>query len=451
MDPSTTKAPLAAGLPTPHTAGKFCILGAGSSGLTIAKNFKQHGIPFDCLEREDDVGGIWRYGAPASSIYRSTHLISSKKLTEYTDFPMPQSYPEYPHHELVWDYLRSYAQHFELYDTIEFNTSIERVERAGDDGWNVQINKGRSRRELRRYRGVVIANGHHWDPRQPELPGRFDGLQLHSAEYKTPEMLEGRRVLVIGAGNSGCDIAVESAQHAARTYHSMRRGYYFLPKFFRGFPIDQVGERMLRWHVPLFLRRWLAIGVSYLALGDLRRIGFPAADHRLFETHPIVNSQLAYHVAHGDVTLKPDVAELRGDRVRFTDGSEVEVDLIIYATGFNITFPFIDQSELHWRDGRPDLFLNLFHPERDDLFVAGLIQPDSGLWGLVDYQGQLIAAYLQGLDAGAPAARRFQQRKHAERPRLNHGIGYLNSPRHLLEVEHFAYRKRLQRELRTMK
>ena len=297
----------------------------------------------------------------------------------------------------------------------------------------------------------MIANGHNWDPRRPELPGQFDGLQLHSAEYKTPEMLEGRRVLVIGAGNSGGDIAVESGQHAAQTYHSMRRGYYFLPKFWRGFPLDQVGETLLRWRLPLFLRRWLGIGVSYLTLGDIRRLGFPAADHKLFETHPIVNSQLVYSVAHGDVTIKPDVAELCGDRVRFVDGSDVEIDLIIYATGFNISFPFIDESELNWRDGRPDLYLNVFHPERDALFIVGLIQPDSGQWGLVDYQGQLIAAYLQGLDRETNTAKNFQERKRAERPKLNHGIGYINSARHLLEVEHFAYRKRLQREVRKMR
>lgn len=436
---------------TCSTADKYCIVGAGSSGLAIAKNFKQRGIPFDCLERESEIGGIWKYGNPNSSVYRSTHLISSKKLTQYTDFPMPESYPEYPHQELVWEYLRSYAKHFELYDTIQFNTPIERIDRAAEGGWNVRVRTNDGKTIVRRYRGVVIANGHNWDPRRPELPGQFDGLQLHSAEYKTPEILEGRRVLVIGAGNSGCDIAVESGQHAARTYHSMRRGYYFLPKFWRGFPLDQVGENLLRWRLPLFLRRWLGIGVSYLTLGDIRKIGFPAADHKLFETHPIINSQLVYAVAHGDVTIKPDVAELFGDRVRFVDGSEVEIDVIIYATGFNISFPFIDETELNWRDGRPDLFLNVFHPDRDDLFIAGLIQPDSGQWGLVDYQGQLIAAYLQGLDRGSNTARKFQERKRTERARLNHGIGYINSPRHLLEVEHYAYRKRLQREVRKMR
>ena len=422
------------------TANRFCILGAGTSGLAVAKNFLAGGIPFDCLEREDDIGGNWYFGSPASSVYASTHLISSKRLTEYTDFPMPDHYPEYPGWRLVFDYLRDYARTFGLYQHIQFETSVERIEPA-DEGWRVTLAGG----EERLYRGVVIANGHNWKPRLPNYPGEFTGEALHSAQYKTPDVLRGKRVLVVGGGNSGCDLAVEAAIHADTALHSLRRGYHVLPKFFKGLPSDQFNEWMLRWRLPLWLRRLGGALVIRWVLGPPEASGLPRPDHRLFESHPIINSQLHYRIAHGDLAIRPDIQRLDGNCVTFVDGRQDEVDLIIYATGFEVSFPFIDPQHLNWRDGAPDLFLYVFHPERDDLFVAGLIQPDSGQWGLVDYQAQLITGYLRALSGKPRVARWFAKLKHSSRPDLDGGIRYLDSPRHRLEVEHFSYRRHLQK------
>lgn len=412
------------------------------------------GIAYDCLEREDTLGGNWCYGKPASSVYESTHLISSKRLTEYPDFPMPESYPEFPHHRLVWRYLRDYADHFGLDEHIEYGASVHRVERDSDGGaeevegggWRVELESG----ESRRYAAIVVANGHNWDPRWPDLPGEFHGRQLHSAEYKTPDLLAGQRVLVVGGGNSGCDIAVESAQHAASTRLSLRRGYHLLPKFFHGDPIDICGERMLRWRFPLWLRRLSAAGMSYLLLGSRSAVGLPKPDHRLFETHPVINSQLVYYLGHGDIGVRPDIAELRGDTVRFTDGAEEPFDVIVYATGFNVTMPFLDAGELTWRDGKPELFLNIFHPDREDLFFAGLIQPDSGQFGLVDSQARLIAAYLRGLRAGSKNAAWFREEKRRRAGEPLSPIRYLGTPRHALEVEHFSYRRKLEKLARRL-
>ncbi len=426
-------------------AEKYCIVGAGSSGLAVAKNFRQAGIPFDVVEREDDVGGNWYYGKPASSVCQSTHLISSKALTEYSDFPMPDDYPEYPSHRQAWDYLRSYARHFQLYESIELRRSVESIEPAGA-GWTVRLDGG----EVRRYAGVVIANGHNWDPRIPDYPGTFDGLTLHSARYKTPDVLAGRRVLVVGAGNSGCDIAVESAQSAAATFHSVRRGYHYLPKFLLGKPTDRCGERLLSWRLPLWLRRAITRRVVHLALGGPHSYGLPAPDHKLFETHPIINSQMLYYVGHGRIRVKPDVERLCGTHVRFVDGSEEPIDVLIYATGFRITIPFIERRHLNWSNDRPELYLNIFSPQYDNLFVAGLIQPDSGQWGLVDYQAQLIARFIVACRTAPARAERFRRQKQAQRPDLASGIHYLRTPRHLVEVEHFSYRRRLKRLIRAL-
>ncbi|MEX2091843.1 MAG: NAD(P)-binding domain-containing protein [Pirellulales bacterium] len=439
------------------TAEKFCILGAGSSGLAVAKNFRAMGIPFDCLEREDDVGGNWYYGTRASSVYRSTRLISSKPLTEYCDFPMPEHYPDHPDQDMVWRYLRSYAEHFGLYQHVQFNTSVvqiraeSREQGAGREnenlpasssllpascGWIVTLASG----ERRRYRGVVIANGHNWDPRWPNYPGHFDGQVLHSSQYKTPDVLAGRRVLVVGGGNSGYDVATESARHADATFHSLRRSYALLPRYFRGRRVDQDGEWMLRWRLPLWLRRLSIARVCRLAWQPQLP---PLADHAFFETHPTINGRWPLDVHRGAIVAKPDVQELLGRDVLFADGSRETVDLIIYATGFNISFPFLDVERLNWRNGRPELYLNVFHPERDDLFVVGLIQPDSGQFGLVDCQARLIAAYLQGLKQKRRGATRLQAAKRNNGQHLSNGIRYVDSPRHLLEVEHFSYRRQL--------
>ncbi len=435
----------ASNVPIDDRSSRWLIVGAGSSGLAAAKTFGQYGLPYDCIEREDDVGGNWYYGKPHSSVYASTHLISSKRLTEYTDFPMPRDYPEYPSHRQAWEYLRDYARHFRLYDSIEFNQSLVSATPT-DDGWLMTLADG----TRRRYRGLIIANGHNWDPQWPHYPGTFAGTVLHSCQYKTPDVLTGQRVLVVGGGNSGCDIAVESAQHADATYHSLRRGYHYLPKFVFGRPIDQAGERYLRWRVPLFIRRMVSSLVSRLVLGRPERFQLPRPDHRLFETHPIINSQMMYYAAHGRLRPKPDIAELAQQRVRFVDGSEVEVDVIVYATGFKITIPFVEAGLFDWRDDRPELYLNVFHPQRDDLFVLGLIQPDSGQWGLVDYQSQLVARYVQACVERPAQAERFRLQKALEKPDLGDGIAYVRSPRHRLEVEHFSYRRRLQKCLKQL-
>jgi cation diffusion facilitator CzcD-associated flavoprotein CzcO len=475
---------------------KFCIVGAGSSGIAAAKNFLAAGIPFDCLEREDDVGGNWYFGAPCSRVYESTHLVSSKVLTEYTDFPMPEEWAEYPSHRQALEYLRDYARTFGVYERIEFGVGVERAEPAGggervqgsgfreegrskgrvfwgvgpavessavlassqeqpheflprplpsregsESGWIVRLSNG----EERLYRGLVIANGHNWDPRLPEYPGEFAGQAIHSAEFKSADVLRGKRVLVVGGGNSGCDIACEAAQHAARAILSTRRAYHVLPKFFRGRPIDQCNELLLWLRIPLWARRAAGAVVSHVTLGPAWRTGVPKPDHRLFESHPILNSQIHHHVGHGRLTFRPDVKRFDGSRVEFVDGTTAEIDLVVYATGYRVNVPFVEREHLNWQGEAPRLLLNVFHPSRDDLFFIGLIQPDSGQFGLVDCQAQLVARYLTAMEQAPTRATQLRQRLASEDRDLGSGVRYVESPRHALEVEHYSYRRRLQK------
>ncbi|HTU26083.1 MAG TPA: hypothetical protein VMF30_11830, partial [Pirellulales bacterium] len=232
------------------------------------------------------------------------------------------------------------------------------------------------------------------------------------------------------------------------TFHSLRRGYHYLPKFIYGQPTDQCGEKFLRWRLPLVMRRLLAGRAVRIALGRPEAYGLPPADHKLFETHPIINSQMLYYVGHGRIRVKPNVAALAGDRVRFVDGSSEAIDVLVHATGFRITIPFIDPAHLNWQDDRPGLFLHAFHPRFDNLFVAGLIQPDSGLWGLVDRQAQLIARFVLATRRAPRKAAWFRRLKSLAETNGAGPIRYVKSPRHAIEVEHFSYRRRLDKLIR---
>jgi cation diffusion facilitator CzcD-associated flavoprotein CzcO len=426
---------------------RVCVIGAGSSGLAAAKNFVEAGFEVDVLEACPDLGGNWNYDSPVARVYRSTHTISSKPGTEYTDYPMPESYPDYPHHGKILIYLRDYADHFDLGRLIEYETAVERVERSAEPGpsgdrcWDVHLAGG----EVRRYGALVIANGHNNDPKYPEYPGDFAGEVMHSAQYKVSEILLGRRVLVVGGGNSGCDIVVEVAHKAEVAFHSTRQGYHYLPKYLWGQPSDQVAGLMHALRIPMWIQRIIGMISLRLARGPQAKLGLPKPDHPLFETHPIVNTLLPYFVQHGAVIPKPDIERLDGHRVHFVDGTSEDIDLLIWATGYNITFPFLDLAHLNPSDGLPRLYKHIFHPEYDNLFVVGMITPDSGQFGIVDVQCRAAALYLRSAWEGGQANPWLKKRKRDPVEDLGGGVRYQKTYRHHLEVEHASYTRALSK------
>lgn len=427
---------------------RFCIIGAGAAGITAAKNLKAQGFKVDVLEKEDDIGGTWYYGKPCSSIYRSVHMISSKSFSEYTDFPMPEAYPTYARADQALAYLRDYARHHRVTEDVKFGCTVaEAVPVAGGDEWDVTLADGR----VRRYRGLVVANGHLSHPRLPDYPGRFGGLQIHSSQYKTPDVLKDKRVLVVGAGNSGCDIAVEAVHHAREVIHSTRRGYYFWPKFLFGMPADAWAEWPLRLRLPLWARRLFGGPLLRLTTaGQPEQYGLPKPDHKLFESHFIINSTLFYHLGHGDLQAKGDVREMKGDRVVFADGSEAAVDVIVYATGFKLDFPFLSQRDLDWDKASPRLGLNMFDARHRNLFFVGLFQTSTGNWPLMDFQSQLLARYLLARTEAPAKAEALERKLRVPERRPNGGIRFARTDRHSIELEHFSYRQQLRKLMRGM-
>jgi hypothetical protein len=420
-----------------------CVIGAGASGLATVKNLREHGFAVDCYERETSVGGGWNWRHDRSPVYASAHLISSRPLTEFPDFPMPDSWPDYPHHSQVLSYLERYARHFGLGEHIWFGTEVVSAVPVGDGRWDVTTRStGGGASRVQRYAGLVSANGHNWAPAVPELPGadEFRGQVIHAAAYKDPAQLRGRKVLVVGGGNTGCDIAVEAAQQATTVWHSTRRGYWFAPKYVLGRPADQVNARMLKWRLPLRLRQWLYRRTLALTTGDLTRFGLPAPDHRPYESHPIVNSQLPYFLGHGKIQPVADVVRFGGGQVELADGRRIDPDLVVLATGYLPRFEFLDPELLAvGADGRPDLHLHAFARSHPTLAVVGLLQPDAGVLPLAHWQSVAVARWLRLRRDDPVRAAAVQQKESRRSPRSWSRRRVVHTSRHWFEVDHVAY------------
>jgi cation diffusion facilitator CzcD-associated flavoprotein CzcO len=403
------------------------------------------------------VGGAWNWRHDRSPIYGSTHLISSKPFTQYPDFPLPDEYPDYPHHAQLLGYFERYAEHFDLRQHIWFGTEVAKVDPApaGNAGappaWDVTIrgSQGGAPRTLR-YAAVVVANGHNWSPKLPEYDGLedFRGEVIHASAYKDSAQLRNRKVLVVGGGNTGCDLASDAASHAARCWHSTRRGYWYTPKYVLGRPTDQVNDAMRMLRIPLWLRQWMASRLLRATVGDPSRFGLQKPDHKVYETHPIVNSLLMYHLGHGAITPMPDVARFGRNEVTFTDGTTAEPDLVIMATGYLPRFEFLSPDILDVdSDGRPRMALQMFSRSYPTLAVAGLLQPDSGIFTIVHWQTVVIAKWLRLLEVAPERATAFWSSRSGQPGHRFTKARVKDSTRHWFEMDHIAYLRALQSAL----
>ena len=422
-----------------------CVIGAGSSGIAAAKALSRRGFDFDCFEKSDRVGGNWvfknRNGM--SSAYRSLHINTSRERMEFPDFPMPKSYPDFPHHTHIAEYFDNYVDHFGFRDRIVFETGVERAAPAAG-GWDVTLEGG----ETRRYDAVMVANGHHWDARWPEpaFPGSdvFAGVQMHSHDYigEDPTFFRDKRVVVLGMGNSAMDIAVESSFSAAATYLAARRGAGVIPKYLLGKPLDQISTQA---GVPFRVRQAFFRTLLRVGVGDMERYGLPKPDHGVLQAHPTISDDILSRIAHGEIAPKPNIARLTERTVVFTDGTEVEADIVIYCTGYRVTFPFFDEGLIAAPDNDLPLFRRVFHPDVANVFFIGLLQPLGAIMPLAAVQSEWVSDYLSGrYSLPAPAALRADIE--AERARMFKR--YVASKRHTMQVDYDDYLADLAKECR---
>ena len=426
---------------------RVCIIGAGSSGIAACQVLHARGIPFDCFEKGSGVGGNWRYGNDngMSSAYRSLHINTSKRIMEYATFPMPDDYPDFPSHRQIADYFDAYVDHFGFRDQIHFNTEVVSVHKGTEPfpfTWRVTLDSG----EERDYRAVMVANGHHWDPRYPEppFPGEFHGETVHAHDYRTPEGYEGTRVLVLGFGNSAMDIAVELSRIADRTFLSVRRGFHVIPKYLKGKPLDTLSNPISR-RLPFTVTRRSFEKLIEKSWGRPEDYGLPKPDHRLGEAHPTVSSEILSRLGHGDITVKPNIERLEGDSVRFTDGSVERVDRIIWCTGYKISFPFLDEDVVSTENNEVRLYKRVVPPDQPGLYFIGLIQPLGAIMPIAELQSEWVADLLEGK---AELPDRDRMIASIERDDRRMKKRYVASKRHTIQVDFYPYLRELQRERR---
>ena len=423
-----------------------CVIGAGSSGIAAVKALHERGFDFDCFEASDRVGGLWVYKNRngMSGAYRSLHINTSRGRMEYAEFPMPSSYPDFAHHAQVAAYFDAYVEHFGIRDRITFETRVTRAERLADGSWDVATDRGTART----YDALVVANGHHWDPRWPEppFPGRefFAGVQIHSHDYKgdDPDFFRDKSVVVLGMGNSAMDIAVDASFVAKDVFLAARRGAYVIPKYVFGRPLDTLG---LSPRVPYAVRQRVQQALLTLMVGDVERYGLPKPDHRFGEAHPTISDDALSRIAHGEIAPKSNIAALTERTVRFADGSEVEADVVVYCTGYKVTFPFFDPRLISAPDNDMPLFRRVFHPDVPGVYFIALLQPLGATMPLAELQSQWVCDHLSGRYALPPRAAMLADMEH-ERAAMRRR--YVASKRHTMQVDYDDYLFDVKRERR---
>lgn len=425
------------------------MIGAGSSGITACQNLDERGVEFSCFEKGSDVGGIWRYRNDngMSAAYRSLHINTSREMMEYSAFPMPVDYPDYPGHAEIAAYFEDFVDHFGLRDRIEFNTEVVSVEPV-ESGWMVTV-AGPEGRRTESFTDVMVCNGHHWNPRWPEpaFPGAdgFTGEQIHSHDYKTPEILEGKTVLILGIGNSATDIAVESSRVADRTLLAMRRGAWIVPKYIFGIPTDRLTTFAPMTRMPLGVQSAMMRLTLRLTQGRITDSGLPMPDHRPLHAHPTVSDELLGRLGHGDITVKPNIDRFEGGTVFFEDGSSEDVDVVIFCTGYRITFPFLDSSVIDVTDNQVELYKRVVPVDRPGLYFIGLVQPLGPIMPLSEAQASWVADLIAG--QGALPDRSEMARDIAlERSAMDRR--YVSSKRHTIQVDFDRYLRTIGRERR---
>lgn len=422
---------------------RVCIVGAGPAGLSAARALKRLGIDYDQFERHTDVGGIWDMDNPGTPVYESAHFISSRQVSGFFDFPMPDSFPDYPGHAQLLDYTRDFARTFGLYDNIRFNTAVADVSSHGD-GWRVTLEDG----QVQPYAAVICATGTTWHPSMPEHPGDFAGERRHSSTYTSLDELRGKRVLIVGLGNSGADIACDAASAADKAWVSVRRGYHVIPKHVFGVPSDLFAAQGPK--LPLWIERPVFTAMLRLLRGDVTKLGMPEPDHKLFETHPLLNDQILHHLRHGDLAIKADVERFAGRDVVFADGSRETVDLVLYATGYDWRIPYVPDACFRWAGGRPQLYLTAFNSLHRNLFGASYIEVNSSAYTLFDQVTHLIAHYLYDQAHAPDRASAFDRMIAHDQPDLTGGIQLIATDRHQSYVDEHAFKRYLAKVRKTM-
>ena len=421
-----------------RTRQRVAVIGAGAAGLCAAKNLLARGVEVVVYEIGTCIGGLWVYNndsglAPA---YKSLHLNSETKITEYKDFPFPPGSPLYPDHAGVRRYLEAYAEHFGVKPHIRFKSKVVDVSPHGE-GWRVQLEDGLTED----FDAVVVASGHQGSPSHPAWKNDFTGEYLHSHTYRVPEPFRDKRVLVVGMGNSAVDIASDICVVTQSTTIVARSPVLVMPRMLFGLPTSRVLDRIEKAWMPWPLKRRVRELLVRIVHGRMEQWGFTTPKTR---THPTSHPSLMSHFVWNRITAKPGIESVQGQTVRFVDGSSATYDTVIAGTGYDVSLPFLAPA-LRPLDGhRPQLFLRVVHPLQRGLYFAGLFNvAGGGNIRMMDDQAEWITDLVCG-DLSLPNEVAMRQIMDDEQAYLRRH--FPGSPRYALELDPPYYRKQLARE-----
>ncbi|GMQ94350.1 MAG: NAD(P)-binding domain-containing protein [Acidimicrobiia bacterium] len=413
-----------------------CVIGAGVSGLTTIKHLLDRGIAFDCFEMGSDIGGNWRYDNDSgrSPAYASLHIETSKDRFAYADLKVPKNRPTYLHHTQVLEYLETYTEVFGLRERIDFRHRV--VDARPESGiWIVKTEDLATGHEsTKSYRAVIVASGHHWDPNLPEQEGSFSGQTMHAQTYRTPDRFIGKDVVVVGIGNTGADIASELSWHASSVTLSTRSGAHVLPRFVFGRPLDSFSTR-LSSQLPVGVQRAAYKTLLYVARGSQESYGFPTPETPILSQHPTVSADLLALVKDGQISVRRGISRFVDDEVIFTDGERTRADVVIYATGYRISFPFLDKEVFASDDNKVDLYRQVVPVDVPGLFFVGLIQPVGALPPLAEQQARWVAQLLDG----SPLPSSGEMRADIITDAYERSERYQDRPRHTIQVDYWPY------------
>lgn len=347
----------------------YLIIGAGPCGLAAAKALMDASIPYDQVEADIDIGGNWLHG-----VYSSVYTDACKDVMQYPELPMPEDFPDFLSKKQMLKYLNHYTDHFGLRKKIRFNTKVTWVAAIENNKWNVIFED----QTFNIYSGIIICNGHHWDMKFAGLHGSFSGEYIHSKFYKDPSQLQNKRVLVIGAGNSAADISCEAARVSRCSVLSMKNSPWIFPKSFMGVPLG----RMKLKNTPAYLQPFLIRLLLKLSFGKHALYNLPPPNHKPFEKHPTVSEELPYYLKHGRIIVKPEIIKTENKTVWFKDDTSMEFDLIVSATGYNLSFPFLPDDLVRKQGQNLQCIGYCVYPDYKGLFFLGWQQVRGGIGSL---------------------------------------------------------------------
>jgi cation diffusion facilitator CzcD-associated flavoprotein CzcO len=447
---------------------RVAVIGAGACGICAAKYLLEVGFDVSVFEIGSQIGGMWCYGNDngRSSAYRTLHINTSRGVTRFSDLDFDAQTQDFPDHVDMHRYLVRYAEHFGVTPRIRFHSEVRQVRPAFDPAreapkWELEIAGG----TVEVFDAVIVATGHLTRPYEvPELTRFGEGVSestsqaeshgaggpafapqyLHSHHYKGPEPYVGKRICVVGIGNSACDIASDVCVTSPRCVLVARSGVLILPKLLFGRAFTDITAQIQRPWIPRPLRRRITRFLTWLAHGDLTRWGFKRPETL---THVTSNATVVTDIAYRRIEVKGGIAGIEGRTIRFDDDTAEEFDVLIAATGYRIDLDILPREVVNAEDNQLGLYMRIVPPGWPGLYFMGFFNTDTALNMVFEHQARWVREILLG-NAVLPDPSAMQRA--IEERAAWYARQYKQSIRHSIEEEHVRYLGDLKRTLREM-